>query len=302
MVNQARGFAEAMGFTPVLKTFRARAPWRFLAPQFWLMPHRAAGPGSDDIGPPWPDVIVACGSKSIAPVLRIRRKSKGRTRAVYVQDPTIDPARFDLVIAPMHDRLSGPNVIAVRGAVHRVTPARLEEAARAFAGRFDHLPHPLVAVMLGGNSGAYRLTAPIMEKLADHLARLCRDQGAGLMVTASRRTGTEAEALLRQHLKNLPVYFWDGSGDNPYFAFLALADAVVVTGDSVNMVSEALSTGKPVHVVALEGGTDKFRRFHEDLTQQGMTRPFAGRLEQWSYAPLRDTQRAAAEARKRLGL
>jgi mitochondrial fission protein ELM1 len=302
MVNQALGFAEAMGFTPVLKTFRARAPWRYLAPQLWLMPHWAAGPRSDPTGPPWPEVIVACGSKSIAPVLRIRRKARGRTKVIYVQDPTIDPARFDLVVAPMHDRLDGPNVLVVRGAVNRVTSSRLAEAARSFAGRFDHLPHPRVAVTIGGNSAAYRLTPAIVEKLAGDLAALCRRDGAGLMVTTSRRTGPEAEALLRDKLKDLPVFFWDGAGDNPYFAFLALADHVIVTGDSVNMVSEALVTGKPVHVAHLEGGTPKFRRFHEDLEREGLTRPFAGKLEAWAYKPLDDTQRAAEEAKRRLGL
>lgn len=302
MVNQALGFAEAMGLHPVMKTFRARAPWRYLAPQLWLLPHRAATPESDPIGPPWPDVIVACGSKSIAPVLRIRRKARGRTKVIYVQDPTLDPKRFDLVVAPMHDRLTGPNVLVVRGAVNRVTPARLTEAARGFAGRFDYLPRPRVAVTIGGNSAAYQLTPAIVEKLANDLATLCRRDGAGLMVTTSRRTGAEAEALLRARLKDLPAFFWDGTGDNPYFAFLALADYVIVTGDSVNMVSEALVSGKPVLVAHLEGGTPKFRRFHDDLEREGLTRPFKGVLDQWTYRPLDDTQRAADEAKRRLGL
>ncbi|MCC7049096.1 MAG: mitochondrial fission ELM1 family protein [Alphaproteobacteria bacterium] len=302
MVNQALGFAEAMGLRPVLKTFRARAPWRFLAPQLWLLPHRAATPESDPIGPPWPDVIVACGSKSIAPLLRIRRKAKGRTKVIYVQDPTLSPARFDLVVAPMHDRLSGPNVLVVRGAVNRVTPARLKDESAKFAGQFDRLPRPRVAVTIGGNSAAYHLTPAIIEKLASDLASLCRRDGAGLMVTTSRRTGAEAEALLRDKLAGLPAVLWDGTGDNPYFAFLGLADFVIVTGDSVNMVSEALVSGKPVLVAHLEGGTPKFRRFHEDLEREGLTRPFKGKLETWTYTPLDDTKRAAAEARRRLGI
>lgn len=302
MVNQARGFAEAMGLDPVMKTFRARAPWKYLAPQFWLLPHRAAAPGSDPIGPPWPDVIVACGSKSIAPTLRIRRKSRGTTRVIYVQNPTLDPGKFDLIVAPLHDRLTGPNVLPVRGAVNRVTPEMLAQGAAEFAGKFDHLPRPHVAVIIGGNNAVYEMTETIVTKLADDLADLCRRDGAGLMITTSRRTGAHAERLLREKLRGLPAYFWDGSGPNPYFAFLALADAMIVTADSVNMVSESLVTGKPVHVVPLEGGSPKFQRFHDDLLEHGYTRWFTGRLEQWSYAPLDDTRRAAEEARRRLGL
>lgn len=301
MVNQARGFAEAMGFQPVLKAIRPRWPWRHLAPHLWLFPLLAAGRGGDKLVPPWPDLIVACGSKAIAPTLAIKQRSGGKTRIVYVQRPSMGAGRFDLVVSPRHDGLSGANVIAVRGAVNHVTRQRLDQAAIQHAARFAHLPRPRVAVLIGGDNGVYRLSPDAAAKLADQLAGLCKRDGAGLLVTTSRRTGKEAEAAIRERLEGLPAFVWDGSGDNPYFAFLGLADAVVATCDSVNMVSEALATGKPVHVAMLEGGSAKFDRFHADLRREGFTRPFTGRLESWSYPPLDDTARAAAEARKRLG-
>jgi mitochondrial fission protein ELM1 len=302
MVNQALGFAEALGLDPVLKTFKPRWPWRRLAPQLWLFPLSAAGPGSDPLAPPWPRAIVACGSKVIAPVLAIKARAGGQTRAIYVQRPTMGVSRFDLVVAPRHDGLSGPNVLTVRGAVNRVTRERLDQAAMQWAGRLAHLPRPRVAVLIGGDSAAHRLTAEFAGRFAGQLAQLCKRDGAGLMVTASRRTGPGEKAAIRAGLDGLPAYFWDGRGDNPYFGFLGLADAVIVTSDSVNMVSEALVTGKPAHVAALEGGSPKFDRFHRELEAEGFTRPFAGRLESWSYQPLDDTARAAAEAKKRLGL
>lgn len=107
-------------------------------------------------------------------------------------------------------------------------------------------------------------------------------------------------AVLRESLAAAPAYIWDGRGDNPYLAFLAAADFLVVTADSVNMVSEAATTGKPVYVVDLKGGSSKFRRFHEGLRKDGVTRPFAGRLEHWTYAPLNDTARVATDIRRRL--
>ena len=94
-------------------------------------------------------------------------------------------------------------------------------------------------------------------------------------------------------------WIWDGSGDNPYMGYLALADVLVVTADSVNMVSEAAATGKPVFVVDLKGGSRKFRLFHEDMRGKGITRPFEGRLETWIYPPLQETARAAEEIRRR---
>ncbi|MBE9552719.1 MAG: mitochondrial fission ELM1 family protein, partial [Proteobacteria bacterium] len=134
------------------------------------------------------------------------------------------------------------------------------------------------------------------ERLADGLARICEESGCGLLITASRRTGPENEALLRERLKGLPAEIWDGAGDNPYFAFLGLADSIIVTSDSVNMVSEACYTGKPVHVFRLPGGGGtKFDRFHESLVETGITRPFEGQLENWQYDPLDERTALAAE-------
>ena len=91
---------------------------------------------------------------------------------------------------------------------------------------------------------------------------------------------------------------WDMTGDNPYFAYLAVADALLVTADSVSMVSEAAATGKPVHVIDLPGGDAKFARFHQAMREAGITRPFAGRIEDWRYTPPDDTKRAGAALRE----
>jgi mitochondrial fission protein ELM1 len=117
------------------------------------------------------------------------------------------------------------------------------------------------------------------------------------MVTTSRRTPEGEAAALRRALEGLPAWIWDGTGPNPYFGFLALADVMIVTNDSINMTSEAATTGKPVHVVEWAGLAPKHRRFHDALAAEGITRPFAGRLEQWSYPPLDDTAQAAARVR-----
>jgi hypothetical protein len=103
--------------------------------------------------------------------------------------------------------------------------------------------------------------------------------------------------VLREQFRGLPGAIWDGTGDNPYYAYLAIADALLVTADSVSMVSEAAATGKPVHILNLDGGDAKFARFHEVMQKAGMTRPFGGQIESWSYAPPDDTARAGETLR-----
>lgn len=303
MENQCIGLAEALGLTPVVKRVALRTPWRQLTP-YWRIGNRfAAGPKGDPIAPPWPDLVIGTGRQSTAVTLGVKRLTRGRAFTVQVQDPRVSPRLFDLVIVPRHDRLRGDNVLVTRGALHRVTPAILADAAARFAPRLAPLPHPRVAVLIGGDNGVYRLTPGIVGAVADRLAALTRSHGAGLMVTPSRRTGADNTAILRDRLSGLPgVELWDGSGENPYFAYLGLADAVVVTCDSVSMISEACSTGKPVHVIEMEGGSPKFRAFLDGLYKDGLARRFDGALDHWTYPPLDETRAVAEEIRHRLAV
>jgi mitochondrial fission protein ELM1 len=300
MENQCLGLAEALGLDAVRKHVFPRPPWKYLPPSLWWTPLHAYTADSDLLVPPWPDLLIATGRATVAASIAIRRASGGRTFTVQIQNPGVSLRRFDLVIPPRHDNCTGPNVFPTRGALHRVTARRLAAEAERFAPALAHLPRPLVAVLIGGSNKSYRLTSRIVYDLADKLVAVSRASGAGIAVTLSRRSGAEAEAILREKLADVPAVIWDGRGDNPYFAYLGLADHIVVTADSVSMVSEACSTGKPVYVVELEGGSRKFQRFHQGLRTDGITREFTGVLATWRYAPLDDTERAAAEVRRRL--
>jgi mitochondrial fission protein ELM1 len=141
------------------------------------------------------------------------------------------------------------------------------------------------------------LTPHRLGEIADSLADMLCAAGGSALVTVSRRSAPAAPALLRDRLKGLSAFIWDGRGENPYFAFLALADAFLVTADTVSMISEAAATGKPVHILELDGGDAKFARFHATMRAAGITRPFAGQIENWVYPIPDDTARAGAALR-----
>lgn len=301
MEAQCRGLADALGVVPTLKRVRVRLPWDWLPNRLWFRPLAAPTRDSDRLAPPWPDLVISCGNVGAPLAAGIRLESGGRTRAVHIQDPKMDLDSFDLVIAPRHDGLIGANVISSKAALHPVTREKLAEGGQRWAPVLAHLPRPLVAVLIGGSNRRHRLAPAIATRLADDLVRLARDSGGSLAVTPSRRTGAENEAIIRKRLKDVPAYVWDGRAENPYFGMLALADAIVVTEDSVSMTSEAVATGKPVYIARLEGESRRLRRFHQMLMDDGMTRPFTGQLAAWRYAPPDDTARAAAEIRRRFG-
>lgn len=296
---QARGLAEALGLDPRVMRVALRRPWRWLPPLLVPNPLQFVAAESRPAGPPWPGVLISCGRKSVAPAMTMKRLAGAATFAIHIQDPGVTPARFDLVVAPSHDGLKGLNVIETLGSLGRVTPERLAEAKARFLGRFGHLPQPRVAVLIGGASRAFELTEEIARRLVRDLVSLARRHGAGLMVTGSRRTGPGIMELVREGLRHVPAEIWNGKGDNPYLGMLALSDHVIVTGESVNLVSEAAATGRPVHVVPLKGGSARFDRFHRAMERAGITRPFDGRLDRWSYEPLQETRRVAEDIGRR---
>ena len=297
--NQCLGLAEAMGETPLVKRATPAAPWRFLPPSWLAPPLHALSDGSDPLEPPWPALLIAGGRKAVGLALRLRRVTRCFT--VCLQDPRVAPERFDLVVAPGHDRLSGPNVVETRTALHRVTPARLAAAKEQFAPSLESLPRPLVAVLVGGASRRHRFEPAEGAAVGRALAAMAAEAGAGLAITASRRTPSASMTALTESLVDTPARIWRGDGENPYFGYLATADAIVVTGDSVSMTSEACATGKPVYVAPMRGrGSTRLDRFFRGLTEDRLVQPFAGRIDDWApRPPLDETARAAEIVRQR---
>src|SRR3984893_6740571 len=294
--SQALGRAEATGFPFIEKRLAIRFPWACLPPQLWFMPLRAAGGSTASLVPPWPDLVIGCGRNTAMPALAIRRASGGRTVAAQVQYPGVGRSEFDLLVVPEHDHLEGPRFVVTRGAVHRVTQARLAAEKLRFPA-LAQMPRPVLSVLIRGAGKGYGRTVGRLGEIAETLAAILRTDGGSVLLTASRRTGAPGLALLRRRPTGLSAALWDGSGENPYFAYLALADAFWVTADSVSMISEAAATGKPVHILSLDGGNAKLFRFHEAMQEAGITRPFAGGVQSWSYPVPDDTVRAGAALR-----
>jgi uncharacterized protein len=280
----------------VEKEITLARPWQWLPASYWpkglignTMGTRPSA--SDPLTPPWPALIVSCGRRSIGTALAIKRRSAGRTSIVHIQNPRMDLRPFDLIAAPAHDGITGENVAITTGSLHGVTRAKLDEAAAHWQSRLSHLPKPRIAVLIGGSNSAYRLDAATGTRIARDLASLTHSSGAGLMVTTSRRTDPTAVAAIRAALADAPAEIWSGEGENPYFGYLGMADRIIVTGDSVNMVSEAAATGRPVQVIHLPitGRATKFERFHRAMEDAGATRKFEVALVDWKFNAINDT-------------
>jgi hypothetical protein len=303
---QVLGLAEAVARQRPADIVVKRVGWRSalaraLAP---LIPFpRLLLRADSQLAPPWPDIWIGAGRASLPLSRRIRRWSGGKTFVAQTQDPRGRLEDFDLVIPPAHDLISGPNVLPIVGAPNRLSDKASAEALTRFRPRIDPLPRPRVAMIVGGKSNSHDLPPERARRMAAEVRRAVTAAGGSLLVSFTRRTPEPARRILSEGLAGVPGWVWNGEGENPYFAFLAAADIILVTEDSTNLATDAATTGKPIHVLAMAGGGRKFDRFHRDLQSRGIARPFdvtpgAG-LETWSYPPLDETNRAATELLRR---
>ena len=275
------------------KGWIGRLPWWLnLAPRSFLTPQ-------SELTAPWPDLWIAAGRATLPLSIRVKRWSRTKTYAVQIQDPRMPTRLFDLVIPPKHDRLVGENVFPITGSPGRVNADRLAADLERFKAQLDALPRPRVAVIIGGKSKAHDLSVERAAALAREIELPVAQEGGSVMVSFTRRTPEPARAILAARLKHLPGVIWSGEGDNPYFAYLAAADYILVTEDSTNLATDAASTGKPVFVLKMDGESLKLRLFHEDLESLGAARPFGGAFHSWQYTPLTETDRAADEVLRR---
>ncbi len=295
--NQCLGIAEMLGLEPTLKTVSLRQPWRLLSP-FLGFEQKGSFTG-DPLAPPYPDILITGGRKTIAVSRYIKRKTLGETFTLHVLDPRISPKHFDLVAVPAHDPTRGENVIVTQATPNRITVRTLQEGKKNFL-EFGDLPSPRLGILIGGNSKAYRFEQETAEKLVSELKKL--EHTHSLIISMSRRTPPEIATKLRASLHGENTYIWEGTGDNPYFGLLAWADTLCVTADSTSMISEACTTGKPTYMIPLTstGKNHRLKKFQNALIRNGALRPFDGILDTWRYTPLNDSQLVANEVKKRL--
>ena len=299
---QAVGLAEAVARLRPAEVSVKRIAWKAGLGRLptGLIPQSAAllTPESG-VAPPWPDIWIAAGRATLPLSRAVRGWSSGRTFVVQAQHPRGALDAYDLVVPPAHDEVTGANVLPIVGAPNRLTPQKLADELARWQDRLEPLPRPRIAVVVGGKSRAFDLPEARALALAQQIGAAIGAAGGSLMLSFTRRTPRPARAAMAGALCHLPGVIWDDRGENPYFAFLAAADTILITEDSTNLATDAAATGKPVYVLALPGGSPKFDRFHADLRGRGITRPFEGRFETWTYPPLSETDRAAAEILRR---
>ncbi|HUL07656.1 MAG TPA: ELM1/GtrOC1 family putative glycosyltransferase [Candidatus Acidoferrum sp.] len=290
---------------------------------------------AEQLQPPWPDLVIGASRRSVPVARWIRQQAGGRTKLVHLLHAMAPLDLFDLVITTPQYRLpQRTNVLHLAAALNRIDAQRLAAAHAAWTPRLDRLPRPLTALFVGGNSATYRLDAATAARLGAAASAAVAAAGGTLLVSTSPRTPPDAaEAAVKAIACRNVVYRWKANDpDNPYHAFLALADRFIVTADSASQLVEACLMGKPVEVFswpmrrspllwvkewlwrrydaggALAGAVDRlvywgllkpprdFAALHRALRDRGLITAFGERAAA-ARRPLDDMERAVAAIR-----
>lgn len=239
---------------------------------------------SSPLEAPWPDVVISAGRRN-EPVARwIQGQSGGRTRLVHIGRPWSPLYVWDLVVTtPQYFLPREDNILHNSLPLHRISKADSKRAGEQWKPRIADLPRPWVAVFVGGDSGRFVMTPRKGETLGFLCADLAAATGGSLLVTDSARTPLAVgDALMAQLKAPHFCYRWSEGEDNPYSGLLALADAFVVTGESMSMLGEAVNTGRPLFIFDVGDGAQPWWKLPHNYRYKPLSHRLAMR-----FGPLR---------------
>jgi len=189
------------------------------------------------------------------------------------------------------------NVFTTVTSPHTITGERLKTASKLAAIRFKSTRSPSAGIILGGDSKTVTWNNTSIGQFTAHLSRLPQD--TTILITPSRRTPAKLSAAVKSALKEYNTWFWNGEGDNPYLEILSHCDRLIITGDSHNMVSEALAAGTPVHVFRPPGLNKKLISFLDQIERDGFTENTKNGFERTTAKPIDATPVIATEILQR---
>ena len=213
---------------------------------------------------PYPKIIISCGKNTAYYSKMIKQKTKNKIFSIFIQKPPININNFDVVISPKHDKCKGLNVIETQGALTKINLKYIKNVNKT--KKPSILKQNFITVLIGGNSKHHKITKPILDKIIKNLKSIEEQKKIRIFILVSRRTGKKDYLYLKKNLisKNF-IFVLPNSKKVSYLNALSFAKAIIVTSDSVSMVTEACSTGKPTYIIDIPTKSKRFSLFIKNL-------------------------------------
>ena len=294
-ISQVRGLAEALNVNFEKKIIDLKFPWNKL-PVGILPPSKIIFNNYEQISLETnipPEIIISCGKRSIYASLHLKKSLKNKVFSIHIQDPKINPDKFDLVITPVHDNLNGKNVIKTDLAINHINQKLLSKEAELYTNQFSEIQKPICTIFLGGKSRNYRFDVSVIKQLADQIDKILKNNDIRLFILFSRRTDRFIIEYLNDRFLDQNI-IWNGEG-NPYLALMRYSKYLICTSDSVSIISESISSSKPVYIFKLPSlkKNNRIEKFIKMILHKNYARLLGEKLEDFTNSYENETFQVA---------
>ena len=289
MISQVEGLAKALGLEYFHEKIELNGFWKLIPPSITPVSKYVF---KNNIIKEF-DVIISCGRKSIIPSIYLKKSSTKNIINIHIQNPKISFDKFNYIIAPEHDGISGKNIIPSKGALHYLTIDEIENFKSYLQNKIN-IKKDILTLILGGPTKYYDYSIQNISLIFSKVKNLVKENNLHLIVIPSNRTPNETISLAKKEfLDNATII--DSIDKKAYLSALGLAKYIVVTCDSSSMISEAALTGKPVYVAMIQAKRDdnRFKEFRKLFEKMNILRKLEDKLETWSYEKLDEANRIA---------
>ena len=296
MISQVEGLAKALDLDYFHEKVELNSPWNLVPPS--LTPKKKFI-FKNQINKEY-DVIISCGRKSVIPSIVLKKNSNKKIVNIHIQNPKVSLENFDIVVAPDHDSLDGPNVLISKGAIHYLTLDEIHKAKDYLLSKIEKQKE-VVTLILGGPTKYYNYDNESMIQIFSKINKQILEKNMQLIIIPSNRTPEKIIQFAKEYFsKNRLIV--DSVDKQAYLSSLALAKYIIVTCDSSSMISEAALTGKPVYVAMIPAmrNDKRFQKFRNLLESMNIVRKLEDSLDTWSYEKLDETNRIAKQIKEKL--
>ena len=194
-----------------------------------------------------PDMVISCGRRTATIALQIKKFFSFKPFCVHLMYPsfTLLKSNFNLIFVPDHDHVK--QNFYIRKFLGAPSNIKLIKKKKKYS-------EPIIFLIIGGDHGRFKLSVIEIENIINQVLKKFNNNGS-LLISTSRRTSKEIikklDYLATIHSIISHVYhpkLSNNENKNPYLEYLSIADEIIVTGDSISMISDACQTKKPVRI------------------------------------------------------
>tara|TARA_B100000965_G_scaffold137674_1_gene114522 strand:+ start:597 stop:1535 length:939 start_codon:yes stop_codon:yes gene_type:complete len=296
MISQVEGLAKALELDYFHEKVELNSFWNFIPPNLTPLNKFIFKNKIDKEF----DIIISCGRKSVVPSIYLKKNSNKKIINIHIQNPKVSLKNFDYIISPEHDNLKGTNVISSKGAIHYLTLKEIDESKNYLEERID-IKKDIIALILGGPTKYYDYTNTNIINIFSKINQYLIDKNLQLIVIPSNRTPKETITFAKEYFNKNRLII-ENVDKKAYLSSLALSKYIVVTCDSISMISEAAITGKPIYVAMIppKRNDKRFKKFRSLFENLNIVKELGNELTTWSYESLNETNRIALEIKEKI--